>query len=255
MSIRLSILTLLLLMGVNSYSQKVFHLSPEDMPTSPHAPKGWFSLKIPLTYEGKYIGWDYKEGSTPYIHRIFYITADSNGKHQIVDNEEYCCFTEKIDLLDKRRVTMASSCTDSDVYILDIMDVYGYHHEYFDSIKLISYKKNSQFTKPVATKTIHILQKSYLGELIHRIYFWYTFMPCSNDYEFVMKNGDVFRITDITTVLYKPENKVIGDFCTMYSYKINGKKVISNFITLVRPGFEKNYDKYIENKKNHPEKK
>lgn len=184
---------------------------------------------------GKYVVLDYGDISKRRIWRVFYINEDGG----LIDKEEYCCGFEEIALKDAGGGA-AGTCIEQDVYVLNEIIIYGCQVKEKDVVQVRSFKKNGRFDKPLKRYAARVSKLLPYTDTLQQMKLDYTALSAARDYEIVL-NTDTFRITGINTALYRPENKVIGDFCTMYSYELNGKKVISNFITLIKPGYETRY--------------
>lgn len=193
---------------------------------------------------GKYIVSDH---SRDILHNKVWgiFSINTRGRlSKLIDSINYCCYQEEIDLADKNRIMQPAPCSERDVFILNEVITYGYGFEDLDSMRITPLYKNRKDDVWGVKVNARILPLYNGDSMFRSILVKHTDLRCSYDFEFALKNRDTFRITDIMTAMYKSKDTAIGNFCTMYSYKINGKKVNSNYITLVRPGFEKGYEEY-----------
>jgi len=230
--------------GISSaFAQKTYNVNLYDPMFRGREHSAWLQFRNRPTEPGNYTVFDRLRITDSRICGRF--TIDNQGV--LRNKTEFGCCFETVDLADTFRVNHNCKCPDSNVYIFNEMIAFGYKNDELDSVKVFVYPKNGiSFRKKIKQFKCYAVSEMPFDFIVHSVRFNFNGLPCSYDYKIVTHNHDVFRITNITTKSYHPKDSVTGDFCTMYSYEISGKKMISNFITLVKPGLEKEYQKYTE---------
>ena len=234
------ILFILCLQASKIFAQKTFHIGLYDdkiFDNSDH--RTWLRFYNQPREEGLYIVYQDSTHETKRIWRYFYV--DTAGT--LIDKPEYSCYFDVVNVKDNANINFSTPCDPASVFLLNEVVAFSYHPADIDTVTVLSFPRNNGFVHPILKYKVFTEIRSFRppGDKYQSIYLPYGRQSCDYDYELILKTRDTFRIANIVTHEYKPSKNVTGNFCTMYSYELNGKKVISNTIVLVKPGYEKEH--------------
>lgn len=128
--------------------------------------------------------------------------------------------------------------SDSNVFIFNKITFPEFISKEIDSVKIVSYIKNENFLHPI--DSFFASPYKYKGNPnietpILNLNYWA--LPCSRDYEIILKDKKSYKISDIVVKIHK-NNKLCSGIKEMYSYVINGKIEYSSQIELIKNGHE-----------------